>query len=215
LPEHRCNANTLYLAVAKNHLWVYSCHMQEDLILLIGPHIKQKRTEKNITLEELANRAGVTKGLISQVENNRTVPSLPVLFNLIHGLEEDIKSFFDGMHEHMNNGHVVIIRKGQEKVFEKEPVKGFSYKRILTKSLVAQAVDIVLLDLKKGASRKQMITTDAFECKHVLKGKIEYEIEKERFVLEAGDTIFFNGRARHRLRNAGNADASLLVIYFF
>ncbi|HEY1201370.1 MAG TPA: helix-turn-helix transcriptional regulator [Niastella sp.] len=45
--------------------------MHEDLILLIGQNIKSKRTEKNITLEELANRAGVTKGLISQIENNR------------------------------------------------------------------------------------------------------------------------------------------------
>lgn len=189
--------------------------MHEDLILLIGQNIKSKRTEKNITLEELANRAGVTKGLISQIENNRTVPSLPVLFNLIHGLNEDIKTFFDDMHEHFTNGHVLIIRKGEEKIFEKEPVKGFSYKRILTKSLMTQAVDFVLLELKKGAGRKQMICTDAFECKHVLKGKIEYEIEKETFTLQAGDTLFFDGRARHRLRNIGNTDASLLVVYFF
>ena len=189
--------------------------MNEDLILLIGQNIKSKRTEKNITLEELANRAGVTKGLISQIENNRTVPSLPVLFNLIHGLQEDVKTFFDDMHEHFTNGHVLIIRKGEEKAFEKEPVKGFSYKRILTKSVMAQAVDFVLLELKKGAVRKQMIRTDAFECKHVLKGKIEYEIEKEKFTLDARDTLFFDGRARHRLRNIGNGDASLLVVYFF
>ena len=57
--------------------------------------------------------------------------------------------------------------------------------------------------------------TDAFECKHVLKGKIEYEIEKEKFILETGDTLFFDGRARHRLRNMGNNDAALLVVYFF
>jgi len=189
--------------------------MHEDLILLIGQRLKSKRTEKNITLEELANRAGVTKGLISQIENNRTVPSLPVLFNLIHGLNEDIKTFFDDMHEHFTNGHVFIIRKGEEKAFEKEPVKGFTYKRIFTKSLISQAVDFVLLELKKGAGRKQMIRTDAFECKYVLKGKIEYEIEKEKFTLEAGDTLFFDGRARHRLRNVGTTDASLLVVYFF
>ncbi len=79
--------------------------MQEDLILLIGEKLKSKRTQKNITLEELANRAGVTKGLISQIENNRTVPSLPVLFNLIHSLGEDLKSFFEDMHEHFTNGH--------------------------------------------------------------------------------------------------------------
>lgn len=189
--------------------------MQEDLILLIGEKLKSKRTQKNITLEELANRAGVTKGLISQIENNRTVPSLPVLFNLIHSLGEDLKSFFEDMHEHFTNGHVLIVRKGEEKAFEKEPVKGFSYKRILTKSIVAQALDIAVLELKKGAARKQMIQTDAFECKHILKGSIEYHIEKEKFILNTGDTLFFDGRAKHRLRNIGTTEAAILVVYLF
>lgn len=189
--------------------------MQEDLILLIGERIKSKRLNKKITLEELAKKAGVTKGLVSQIENNRTVPSLPVLFNLIHSLDLDIKSFFEDMHDYFTNSHVWIVRKGEEKLFEKEPVKGFSYKRILTKTLVAQALDIVLLELKKGAGRKQMIKTDAFECKYVIKGKIEYQVEREKFILNAGDTLFFDGRASHRLRNIGSGEAIILVAYLF
>ena len=63
--------------------------MHEELLLLIGDKIKSKRTQKNVTLGELAAKAGVSKGLISQIENNRTLPSLPVLFNIIHSLEED------------------------------------------------------------------------------------------------------------------------------
>jgi transcriptional regulator with XRE-family HTH domain len=189
--------------------------MQEDLILLLGERIKSKRLKKKITLEELAKKAGVSKGLISQIENNRTVPSLPVLFNLIHSLEEDVKTFFEDMHDYYTNSHVWIVRKGEEKLFEKEPVKGFSYKRILAKTLVTQAVDIVLLELKKGAGRKQMIKTDAFECKYVIKGKIEYQVEREKFILDAGDTLFFDGRASHRLRNVGSTEALILVAYLF
>ena len=119
------------------------------------------------------------------------------------------------MHESFNNGNSLIIRKGQEKLFEKEPVKGFVYKRILTRSVISQATDVVLLQLKKNAARKQLITTDAFECKYVMQGKIEYQIEKEIFVLEAGDTLFFDGRAKHRLKNIGNTDAMILAIYLF
>ena len=189
--------------------------MHEDLILLVGDKIKVKRTKKKITLEKLANKAGVSKGLISQIENNRTVPSLPVLFNLIHALDEDLKTFFEDMHQHFTNGHVLIVRRDEMKSFEKEPIKGFSYKRILTKSLVTQAVDFVLLELKKGAARKQMIQTDAFECKHILKGTIGYQIENEKFTLQAGDTLFFDGRAKHRLSNTGLTDAVILVAYLF
>ena len=189
--------------------------MNEELILLLGDKIKTKRTQKNITLEQLAVKAGVSKGLISQIENNRTVPSLPVLFNIIHSLGEDLKTFFEDMHDTANNNHVMIIRKGQEKIFAKEAVKGFSYKRILTRAVVSEATDIVLLELKKDAARKQMIQTDAFECKYVLKGSVEYQVDKEVFILHEGDTLFFDGRAKHRLKNAGDTDALLLVIYLF
>lgn len=189
--------------------------MNEELILLVGDKIKKKRTLKNITIEQLANRAGVSKGLISQIENNRTVPSLPVLFNIIHSLEEDLRTFFEDMHDSFGNNHIIIIRKGQEKQFAKEPVKGFSYNRILTRSTHSQAVDVVLLELKRKASRKQLITTDAYECKYILKGDIEYQVEKEIFTLHEGDTLFFDGRARHRLRNIGASEALILVFYLF
>jgi transcriptional regulator with XRE-family HTH domain len=189
--------------------------MNEGLLLLIGDKIKAKRTQKNITLEQLATRAGVSKGLISQIENNRTVPSLPVLFNIIHSLEENLRTFFEDMQDSFNNNQVLIIRKGQEKLFSKEPVKGFSYKRILTRTITSQATDVVLLELKKKASRKQMIQTDAFECKYILSGDVEYQIDKEVFTLHEGDTLFFDGRARHRLKNIGDTEALILVIYLF
>ncbi|HEX4851498.1 MAG TPA: XRE family transcriptional regulator, partial [Puia sp.] len=177
--------------------------------------IKSKRSNKNITLEELASKAGVSKGLISQIENNRTVPSLPVLFSIIHSLEEDLKTFFEDMHDHLKNGAVWVLKKGEEKEFRKEPVKGFSYKRIITKTISVEAMDVVLLELKKGAGRKQMKQTDAFEFKYILKGKIEYQVQKEKFILKAGDAIFFDGRSAHRLKNVGTTQALILAVYLF
>ncbi|MBS1946503.1 MAG: helix-turn-helix transcriptional regulator [Bacteroidetes bacterium] len=189
--------------------------MNQELILLIGDKIKEKRLQKKTTLEELASKAGVSKGLISQIENNRTVPSLPVLFNIIHSLEEDLKTFFEDMHDHFNKRGVLIVRKGEAKAFKKEPVKGFSYKRMLVGNVNSQTVDVVLLELEKNASRKLMIRTDAFECKYILKGKIEYQVKNEKFVLEQGDALFFDGRAPHRLKNIGPGEAVILVVYLF
>ncbi|WP_409994912.1 helix-turn-helix domain-containing protein [Chitinophaga pinensis] len=45
--------------------------------------MKEKRREKNITVQDLADRAKVIKGLISQIENSRTIPSLIVLIDII------------------------------------------------------------------------------------------------------------------------------------
>ncbi len=189
--------------------------MSEELILLIGERIKNLRTQKNITLEQLANKAAVSKSLISQIENNRAVPSLPVLLSLVHSLDVSVKDFFDDMQDYFSNEHVIILRKGEGSVFQKEPEKGLKYRRLLTKSILTQTVDIVLLDVKAGAGRKKFIQTDAFESKFVLSGSIEYQIEKNTYHLEEGDTLFFDGRARHRLWNSGRKDAQLLVTYFF
>jgi transcriptional regulator with XRE-family HTH domain len=189
--------------------------MNEELLLLIGDKIKTKRTQKGVTLEQLARKAGVSKGLISQIENNRTVPSLPVLFNIIQSLEESLPGFFEDMQNGNSKNNILLVRKGEERHFTKEPVKGFSYKRILTRSMASQATDVVLLALKKKAARRKMIRTDAFECKYVLKGSLEYQIGKETITLQEGDTLFFDGRTPHRVRNLGDGDASILVFYFF
>jgi quercetin dioxygenase-like cupin family protein len=143
------------------------------------------------------------------------VPSLPVLFNLIHSLGEDLKTFFGSMHDQVENGKVLIVRQGEAREFKKEPIRKFVYKRILTKSISSEATDIVLLELEVGAERKKMIQTDAFECKYVLRGSIEYQVMDEKFVLNPGDTLFYDGRLRHRLKNIGKTRAQILIIYFF
>jgi len=189
--------------------------MSEELILLIGERIKNLRTQKNITLEQLANKAAVSKSLISQIENNRAVPSLPVLLTLIHSLDVSVKSFFEDMQDYFSNEHVIVIQKNEATLFQKEPEKGLRYRRLLTKSILAQTIDIVLLEIKEGTGRKKFIQTEAFECKHILKGSVEYQIENNIYRLEEGDTLFFDGRARHRLKNVGKGNAEMLVVYFF
>ena len=55
--------------------------MQEDIIIQISKRLKDIRKEKDITLQQLADATGVSKGMLSQVENSRTIPSLTVLPN--------------------------------------------------------------------------------------------------------------------------------------
>ena len=74
--------------------------MQEDIIIQISHKIKEKRKAKGITVQELADRADVSKGLISQIENNRTVPSLLVLVNIIRALNLDMNEFFNDINHH-------------------------------------------------------------------------------------------------------------------
>jgi len=64
--------------------------MKNDQLSLIGIRIKQIRSEKKLTLRELAKRSNLSPGLISKIENFRTMPSLTVLVDISVALEVDI-----------------------------------------------------------------------------------------------------------------------------
>ena len=59
----------------------------EDYLIGIGKRIKEIRKAGNNTISDVATKAGVTAGLISSVENGRTIPSLPVLLKIIDSLD--------------------------------------------------------------------------------------------------------------------------------
>ncbi len=189
--------------------------MEEHILFQISQKIRDDRKRKGVTVQELADDAGVSKGLISQIENNRTIPSLPVLFKIIKALKLDLNDFFKDIDQLNNEPKVVIKRGSSYKSFEKEPEEGFLYRRILTTHIKDQPVDIVTLEVKKGARRAHAIKTDAYEYKYFLKGNIEYTIGRKKYVLHAGDSLFFDGRIGHKLSNPGDEDALMLVFYFF
>ena len=190
--------------------------MQEDILIQISNKIKETRKAQKKTVQELATEAQVSKVLISQIENNRTVPSLPVLMNIVLALSIDLKDFFEDIsHNRESKQKIIIKSKNDYLPFEKEVAKGFKYKRILTRNMDGGPVDTVLLELKKGAKRGHMIKTDAYEYKYMIRGKVEYHIENEKYVIDEGDSLFFDGRLPHKPANIGDTDALMLVVYFF
>jgi len=190
--------------------------MNEDLLIQISNRIKQVRQEKKITVQSLADKAHVSKGLISQIENNRTVPSLWVLMNIILALNLDFNEFFKDISQEKKNPHPVIFKKQNDyQVFEKESTKGFLYHRAFTRNMQGGPVDFVILELKKGARRNRMVKTDSFEFNYMIKGSVEYFIDDRKYIFEEGDSLFMDSRLSHKISNIGKNDALMLVVYFF
>ena len=188
--------------------------MKNDILLQISNRIKDRRREKNITVQELSVRANVSKGLISQIENSRTIPSLVVLIDIIKALEIDLNSFFKDIRDKEDQSPVIIKRKDDYDHFEKEHAEGFHYQRIFTQSITHSTVDIVILELEPNALRP-LVQTEAFEYKYVLEGKVEYQFNEEKYILNAGDSMLFDGRIAHTPKNLGKKTARMLVVYFF
>lgn len=188
--------------------------MEDNTIFKISHKIKEIRKEKGITIQEVADKAGVSKGLISQIENNRTIPSLLVLINIINALDVDLNEFFKDFNSELDAGPVVVRKKDSYTSFEKEHALGFHYKRIFTSAIVSSTMDIVLLELQPDAQRP-MVETEAYEYKYIISGQVEYIFQDQSIRLEEGDSIFFNGRLSHTPRNVGKEKAVMLIVYFF
>jgi transcriptional regulator with XRE-family HTH domain len=187
--------------------------MQEDIIIQISNRLKDIRKEKNITLQELAESAGVTKSMLSQVEHSRSIPSLSVLLNLIKALNIDLNEFFKSIAA--QSPDTVILKKKEEyHAFEKENAIGFHYQRLFSTIIRDYHIDFVLLRLEKDALREP-VSTDAFEFKYLLKGKVEYTIADKIYVMDEGDSLFFDATDLHNPKSVGEEDALLLVAYFF
>lgn len=63
----------------------------------IAENIKAIRLKKNLTIKQLAEKTRVTKGLLSKIENSRTIPSLPVFVQILKSLDISFQDFFQGL----------------------------------------------------------------------------------------------------------------------
>lgn len=188
--------------------------MENEILVQISQKIKSIRKDKNLTIQEIADRAGVTKGLISQIENSRTIPSLLVLMQIIKGLEVDLNYFFNDLSLDGREAPILVLRKEEYQKFEKESASGYQYERIFTRKIKTGAVDFVLLEIQPGSER-DFVTTDAFEFKYILQGSVKYVFRNTIVELHEGDSMLFNGRLEHNPVNEGNVPVKMLVVYFF
>jgi len=187
--------------------------MSNDVILQISTRIKQKRKDNKITLQQLAGIVGVTKGLISQIENNRTIPSLTVLLSIIKALNVDLNDFFENL-DITENNEPLIIKAGQHNAVEKEYTNGIYYYRITSFKHQGKLVDVVLHKQEKNA-KKGYVATQAHEFNYMVKGKAQYTIEGKKYELEEGDSFYYDARKPHLTKCLSNEPFEMLVVYFF
>lgn len=186
----------------------------EDYIIGIGKRIREIRKEKGLTISTVASNAEVSNGLISRIENGRTIPSLPVLLNIISALEIEVASFFNSLPQ-SGKTTFIVSRKAENSIIEKEDdAKGFQYKSIFGKSLASIAFEAVLLEIQPGSERGK-VETDAYEFKYILSGSSVYNIGDEEVTLNEGDSIFFDGRIPHVPINRSDLPTAMLVLYFY
>ena len=183
----------------------------DNSLFKIGLRIRQARRERDLTLADIARRTGLSKGLLSKIENFRALPSLPVLAGIARSLGVGMEQFVK------NVGCEPLAPCQRVNTKERVPLKmekskGFKYAALMSRSLGHIGFESFVLTLEPGA-RRQAVSTDGDEFLFMLKGAIQFVIGKEKIALSAGDAFYFDGRVPHVPLNLTKSSAELLVIY--
>lgn len=181
------------------------------ILASIGTQIKEIRKQKGYTIQDLANATGISKGMLSKVENGRTIPSLSSLFSITSALKIDLSLFFNNI-ESNNSLKYQIKRKHEYSQVERENALGFLYNVILDYEIGDLILKTVTLELAPNSQREK-VSTDGYELKYILEGEVEYHIGDEKVTLYEGDTILFDGRIPHVPVNLTQETAKMFVIY--
>lgn len=185
---------------------------------IIGEKIKNLREIKNLSLEEVAERSGLSITQITRIEENEELPSLAPLIKIARVLGVRLGTFLDDQQEL----GPVICRK--ESIDEKDGIsfsnnakavrKNMSY-FALSQDKSGRHMEPFLIDILPTKDADFVFSThEGEEFIYVLEGVIEINYGKETYVLEEGDSIYYDSIVAHHV-HAANGDAAKIlgVIY--
>jgi transcriptional regulator with XRE-family HTH domain len=173
----------------------------------IAFNVREFRKKRKITLGEMAALTGVTKGCLSQVENRRALPSVPLLYRLAEGLgvtpaELVQRKAPDPACVFTPAGHGNAHPTASSMWLWLELARNKQVK-LMNPRLLEIPARIVL---KSGGTR-----TDQFF--YGVEGQVHVALNHEVFIVAPGDSIYFNGHVAYSVENRADTLAKLLVIH--
>ncbi len=170
----------------------------------IGEKIRNLRLASELTQEELAERSGLTKGFISQIERDLTSISLDSLEHLLTALNTSLDRFFSE-----SAGERVIHPAEARTTIPKEGVKSFE---LLVPGATNREMEPALVTLGPKQATEETEPYPGEEFGFVLKGRIALKLGNKIYKAKRGDSFYFTADRRHHIQNIGQGNAVILWV---
>ena len=169
----------------------------------LGAKIKDMRLQHNLTQEELADRCELTKGYISQLENELTSPSIATLGDILSALGRSFSEFFKE-----EKGDKVVF--GENDYIEKE------YEGAVQNWLVPNAqknlMEPLTVELQPGASTGEDVPHEGEEFGYVLEGEVSLRLGSKKYVVHKGESFYYTADCTHAVSNDSRKKAKILWV---
>lgn len=160
------------------------------------------RERKGLTMRDVAERAGVSESLVSQIERNKVSPALDTLISLVEVLEIDIEYLFSDLRK---DRLVNLVRREDRRRVETKKVV---YERLSRTSETEgdRGIEAYLLEIPAGGEKgDKEYGHQGKELGVIIEGRAEFIIGGKCYSLESGDSISFSSSVPHLLKNSGDS----------
>lgn len=180
----------------------------EDRQLLgrLGAILRERRVDRNVTIEQLAARAGVSAGLISQIERGIGNPSFGTLVRLSYALDLQISALFDG--PRFDEQQMLVRRDHRQRL-----VAGDGSVHDILVPNANHKLGLIRSTFPPGfESLEPAVSHPGEEIVLVVSGALRANIAGQRFDLDTGDSLIFDSTLPHGWANPGDEPSEVLFV---
>lgn len=169
--------------------------LEESLAAVIAERVREFRLRHGWTVGRLAELCGLSKGMLSKIENAQTSPSLSTLARLSEALAVPVTAFFRGLPEEQD---VIVVKAGSGlDIQHRNSGAGHRYQILGTMRAPHDNLEPMLVTLTERTDAFPLYQHAGTEFIFMISGRMEYSCGSGRFVLEPGDAIQFVGEVMH------------------
>ncbi len=161
----------------------------------LGSRIRMLRRRQSRTLQEIADRCGFTRSLLSKIETNQTVPPVATLSRIATALGVSTSALLDG------SGGSGTIHTPAGKVGARGLIrtdKGYSFFTFASQR-TEKLMQPFLFEVEKGGVKPHALSHHGEEFLYILEGEIRYRVGDVEYRLSAGDSLYFDADTEHEV----------------
>lgn len=183
----------------------------------VGKKIRRIRERKEMSVEELAENSGNSVELIESLEEGSYIPSLTPLFKIAKALNVRLGTFLDDMPQtgpfvvKSGQSEEIIRFSGSDKNLEESTLEFYS----LAYGKGDRHMEPFIIDIRpKKPEDYKLSSHEGEEFIYVMCGEIELLYGREKYILEAGDSIYYDSVVPHDLHANGKKEAKILAVVY-
>jgi transcriptional regulator with XRE-family HTH domain len=189
---------------------------QEIREMKLGEKVRGLRQEQRLTLQALADMTGLSKPLLSQIENDQVTPPIATLLKIAKGLKVGIHYFF----EEAGDRQKFVLTRGEPSIgSQRRPgrdagAQGYMYKP-LAPGMRQKKVEPFLVEFEQRAWDNSLTYShEGVEFLYLLDGELEFHYADEVMRLYPGDSIYYESSEPHGFVSVGEIRARAVAVFY-